>query len=167
MSLLIILLIIYLTVSAIVLAFNLIKKYQCKYFIKHLLKNQRQNKHNKNYDYQESIINLLTSAQVPQNNVFISSNTIVNAFGIDRVCKSLLIAKGKFHNRAIRCYQWVYKILKHTLRYSPSKRAEVNYVVRFILFLLETLFVYLLCLWLDTTDIGGKILTAITDAVNK
>lgn len=162
MSFLISLLVLYLLITVVIFVINFIKKLQCTYFIKHLRKNQRNNICNKNYNYQESIIDLLTSAKVPLHNIFISSDTITNAFGIDRVCKGLLTARGNFHNRAARSWQWLIKLIKLTLKYSPSKTKAVNYFVRFILFLLETLFVYFLSYALDTMDIGHKILTYLT-----
>lgn len=162
MSLLISLFIIYLTVTFVVLVINLIKKHQCKYFSSKLFSNHVKKKSKINHNYKESIVDLLNSANISVAGVFVNSTSITNGFVINTLCNKLEDAKGKFHNRAFRCYQWGYKLIKRTLRYSPSKVKAVNYFVRFILFLLETLFVYFLSCALDTMDIGHKILTYLT-----
>ena len=167
MSLILLLLVIYITIAFIILIINLIKKYQCKYFSSKLFSNHMKQKSQKNHDYKESIIDLLDSAGISISGVFVSPTSITNGFVINTLCDKLREASGKFHNRAFRCYQWGYKVIKRTLQYSPFQRAEVNYAVRFFIFLLETLLVYLLGLWLDTTGIGNKILNALTDVAKQ
>ena len=152
------LLLIYIAIAIILFTRNKFLYFKCNYLMNSLNTNNA-------YKYMIPINDILQKAHTYSLEASNPKNYL-RQNNFDDIRSSLLIAQGVFYTNYIRSPFWLYYLLSRLSIFKPIQRHIPNKFFSFILYLVEWFVLYLLGVYLDKADIGGKLLDLIREKLN-
>lgn len=149
----------YILISILLYLKNKYRHLRCNYIINTMYDNKN---NTDNYKYILAIEILLDKADIYHLNVPKDLQDYP-----DTIIDALQIARGIYIGRCYRALLWGYFFLMEIHIFKPIFSRTNNKLIALIFCLVEFFVTYLLGLYLDTTDIGSKILAFLPAALNK
>ena len=152
----------YAGIALFLLLKNFIHLLHCDYLHRKFITNHQNGTPEKNYELKNSIADIVNTASV-DNFYEINATILANPVYISKIEDYILQAQAEYIYRFKHSIFWGYtNVLKKFKIFSPVFKHTNNIFITLIICFLEMFFAYLLGLYLDTTGIGNKILSALT-----
>ena len=151
-----ILFMLYISISLILFIKNLCDMLRCSYIKNKLETNEQSNNSSKNLNYTVSVRSLLK-----RTGLYHLSGSYLSGQQSYKICRRLTEARGIYRHRMIHCMFWPLALTSKMHVFRPIHKGKLNIFIKLTFCLIESLAIYLLGLYLDTTGIGNKILDAL------
>lgn len=157
------LLIIYFLIAIFDFCLNFYRMIHTKILRDKYIKNIRNHCHERNYELLIPISKVLSKANIYVCNL---ESEIENSFGITCSFDNAL-TKAFYHYKYLmkHCFTWILRIPFPKFKFIHNKR--LNLFIRFLVFSVSTITVYFFGLYLDSSGLGLKILTCLSDSLNR
>ena len=153
----------YCIIAVLLSARHWIDWFRCLYIAARLHNNNQTNKKYKNQNYAISIESLLKNAKGYNIESRIYNLLSRRDYSDVEMLGALFEAQAVYRHWALHTFTWPATLFRKLNLFNHIFNTRHNFFIKIIMCFLEGFLVYLLGLYLDTTGIGNKILTYITD----
>lgn len=156
------LLIIYFSIAVFNFLKNAYRMIHTAYLRNTYVKNIKECHSEKNYELLIPITKVLIKANVYVYNL---ESEISHSFGISTSLDNAF-SKAFYHYKYLmkHCFTWIIRIPLPKFKFIHNKK--LNIFIRFLVFAISTITVYLFSLYLDNSGLGVKVLNYLTDFAN-
>lgn len=155
----------YLFVSVCVLIINLCRYIRCCMLLKKFRKNVTSSMMLENMKIKFSSIRLFRKSR-SMHYIIGYKEPFADTWCIRNIERAFENSKCYFLSNACRCLFWFYDMVETASMYAVARKIK-NKIFSFIFALLQTVAVYLIGLYLDTTGIGNSILKALLSLLKR